>query len=114
MPFKKGNKLGEKGKGKTGMRKKMFNEVSEQLISLSPVYNELLENEMQGMELTDAHKDGMNRFERMYEYARPKLARQEISGLNGGPLEHQVTLDNEQATNLATAAAILAKRSGEK
>jgi hypothetical protein len=74
MPFKKGNKLGEKGKGKTGMRKKMYNEVSEQLIALSPQYNSLLCDQMEGREVNKEQKEGMDRFEKMYVFAKPKLA----------------------------------------
>lgn len=112
--FQKGNTEGAKTKGRVGIRKKMYKEVSENLIALSPIYNECLNRQMDGEELPEPTKEGMNRFEKMYEFARPKLARKEISGPDGGPVEHQLTLDNEQASNLSAAAAALASRTRSK
>lgn len=77
MPFQKGNQLAKKGSGRIGVRKKMFTEVSEQLIALSPQYNELLSIQMEGMEIKKSQKEAMDRFERMFEFARPKLSRAE-------------------------------------
>ena len=107
MPFAQGNQLGKKNKGKLGIRKRACNEVSEQLVSLSPRYNELLDAQMHGVEIKKPQKEGMDRFEKMYEFARPKLARSEITGKNGGDINVSVT--SEQAKRLAERVARLHK-----
>ena len=114
MGFKKGNQLGKKNKGTLGIKKRAANHVAEQLISLTPTYNECLKMQMDGTELPDATKEGMDRFEKMYEYAQPKLARQEVSGINGGAIEQKLIFSDEQAGNITTAARKLSERSGEK
>ena len=102
MPFVKGNQLGKKNKGKLGIRKRACNEVSEQLISLSPRYNELLEGQMNGHDISKPEKEGMDRFEKMYEFARPKLARSEITGKDGGDIN--LNINDEQAQRLSKRA----------
>ena len=75
MGFSKGNKLGVANGERKGIRRKMFVEVSEQIIALSPQYNELLQKQVDGEILNEHQREGMDRFERMFEFARPKLAR---------------------------------------
>lgn len=48
------------------------------------------------------------------EYFVPKLQRIETTGPEGGPIEHKLTFDNEQASNLSAAAAALASRARSK
>jgi hypothetical protein len=112
--FQKGNTEGKKTKGRVGIRKKMYKEVSEQLIALSPTYNECLSRQINGEPLPEPTKEGMDRFEKMYEFARPKLARQEVSGLGGAAIEHKLNFDDEQLSNISAAAAALSSRLGKK
>lgn len=70
----------------------MFNEVSDQLIALSPDYNDALLLLRDGQELPEPTIDFMNRFERMFEFARPKLARQIVSGDKDNPIQHKVDI----------------------
>lgn len=74
---------------------KMHNEVAEQIISLSPAYNEKLMCLNEGIKLDAPQKEFMDRFERMYEFARPKLARKEVVGEGGGPVAHSVKISFE-------------------
>ena len=88
MPFEIGNTQNSRA-GKIGARMKMYKEVSEQLIALSPEYNELLSLQLKGQEFNDAQREAMDRFERMYEFARPKLARTELRA----EVQHTLTID---------------------
>ena len=41
-------------------------------------------------------KDALNAYIALLEFAVPKLGRQEISGLNGGAIEHKVTTSDKE------------------
>lgn len=79
MGFQKGNKLASKKKGMKYAPTRYTKEVGEQLVSLSPQYNECLVRMMAGEDLPKPVKEAMDRFEKMYEFARPKLQRTESS-----------------------------------
>lgn len=84
MAAPKGNKYACVQKGKPKERTRQIVEVAEQLISLSPLYNELLSAGFAGQKPDAAQREAMDRFERMFEFARPKLARKEIDVTSGG------------------------------
>lgn len=112
--FQKGNKLAKANAGRMGPRKKMFAEVSDQLISLSPTYNEKLVAMSDGQKLSDPEREFMDRFEKMFEFARPKLARSVVVGDKENPLEVTFNLSPEQFTVIAAAASRISGDTGAK
>ena len=77
MPFKEGNQLATKNKGKS-----KTSHVQEYLAYLGSGaarhYYEKLEEQANGKELTEPEREFMNRFERNTEFITPKLARTEV------------------------------------
>jgi hypothetical protein len=88
MPFKKGNQLWKQGiKAKEANKDRLtefFGVVANGGVAK---YGEKLGELAEGAELTKSELEFMDRFEKLFEYIRPKLARTEHTGEGGGPIQ---------------------------
>ena len=97
--FQPGNKEQKKKIGMKYAPTKYRKEVGEQLVSMSPYYNECMESLRKGNgKLNAEQKEFMDRFEKMFEFARPKLARTELTGAGGEAISFQL-IDNYASKN---------------
>jgi len=88
MPFKKRNQLWVKSHKSRGNNKEGLNKFFE-IVAQGGVetYGEKLSELASGAELSKSELEFMDRFERLFEYVRPKLARTEHTGEGGGPMQ---------------------------
>ena len=88
MPFQKGTQAWRKG---LLVKRENQNRVSEFIGAIVDGhfedYVDKLEELHQKKDLTKAEHEFMDRFERLFEYAAPKLALKEVTGEGGGPLQ---------------------------
>ncbi len=80
MPFQKGHKYGERNKGVKKAKTQQWENIGAYLATEGAhKYIEILKN-ANGEEY-------LKHFEQVLEYFKPKLARQEHTGKDGGPIE---------------------------
>lgn len=92
MPFKKGNQWAKLKKGTKSRKVKEWEYMGAKIIGeATEGYIDLLERLYAGEELEKSELEAMNRYEKVLEYFKPKLARTELVGDKDKPLEIKVT-----------------------
>lgn len=105
--FQKGNKLGHLQKGKPKFRTQQWDNFGVKYLSeftgkYVELMNKLSNGDIKG--LTPGHLRFMEEFKDLLEYFRPKLARTELTGQDGGPID-LVTIIHQAANERNSTGA---------
>lgn len=88
MAFKKGNDLWKKGvAARTEKKEKIDAFLATVAGGGMDHYARVMDKLAEGEELTKAEAQYLDRMDGWREYVRPKLARKEVTGKDGGPIE---------------------------
>ena len=99
MPFKKGNQWAKLKKGTKSRKIKEWEYMGAKIIGeATTAYLDSLEKLFAGETLKAEELAAMDRYEKILEYFKPKLARSELVGDKNKPLEISVTNYGNKAT----------------
>ena len=91
--FQPGNKWGELKKGVKHKKTLEWERMGKIMVGeANTAYLNAMEKMFDGQVLSEAEQEAMTRYEKMLEYFKPKLARQEITGKDGKDLLPQPLL----------------------
>ncbi len=96
MPWEKGNTIWKKSLKGREERRERLNEFFEVVAGGAiEEYGNKMDKLSRKENLTKEELEFMDRFEKLFEYVRPKLSRKEVTGKDGGKIEISVEKKEE-------------------